>query len=241
MLIENCNLPAPLDTLLIVGSNLYGTNTETSDIDRRGFFLEPVEYLLGLKTFKSWESPTEDTVIWGFQHYFRMLMGGSPNVLETLFVDPAKQTGFSGLWQAGPIFNFLRTQRQSFVTIKAVKNMQAFAESEYQAFIKAAQQDIPVKDLPWKRAAHALRLQFQAQEMCLSEEIFYPSEYAYTLREIRRGDFGYEDFITTYLCICKNVYEARDTSFMRDDVDPEAMKRMYMQCIEPRLKEAYGW
>lgn len=82
------------------GSQLYGTNTENSDLDFIGVCIMPKDYILGVHKFDLLELRTNpsnsnkintkadnDCTIYSIQKYFKLLYDGNPNVLETLFVN----------------------------------------------------------------------------------------------------------------------------------------------------------
>ena len=48
------------DFLCMSGSRLYGTFTEKSDYDYRGYIIPPFEYLIGNKNFESKQLPETD-------------------------------------------------------------------------------------------------------------------------------------------------------------------------------------
>jgi uncharacterized protein len=94
---ENCILK------VVVGSNLYGTTTENSDIDRVGTFIPPVEYLLGFKRIevvqfnkKSKDEAGKNTkeaidcTFYTLQKFCRLALDNNPNILEVLFVPKDK-------------------------------------------------------------------------------------------------------------------------------------------------------
>nr|DAK26515.1 MAG TPA: putative nucleotidyltransferase [Caudoviricetes sp.] len=85
---SDLNLSGKIPTLeyvTISGSRAYGTNTEESDLDLRGFFMDPVNSLLGVKkSFEQHESKKPDVVIYSFRKFVRLLIKGSPNIIELL-------------------------------------------------------------------------------------------------------------------------------------------------------------
>lgn len=83
---------------LEVGSNLYGTTTETSDRDYMGVFIPNEEYVLGNQKCDQVQIRTNpsdsgrqntnadtDTVIYALPKYIKLLTANNPTVLETLY------------------------------------------------------------------------------------------------------------------------------------------------------------
>ena len=82
----------------IVGSRLYGTQTESSDTDYMGIFIPDKEYVLGTSVVEQVEIKTNpssnprantkddtDCVIYSLPKFFRMLTANNPTALELLF------------------------------------------------------------------------------------------------------------------------------------------------------------
>lgn len=74
--------------LTLGGSHAYGTNVETSDIDVRGITYNPVDSLLGNRVFEQYEDDATDTVVYGLNKMFKLLLENNPNVLEQLGSKP---------------------------------------------------------------------------------------------------------------------------------------------------------
>lgn len=78
------------DYEVISGSHLYGVNDESSDLDIRGFVVEPIEYALGLKKFEQYEPKGEDRVIYGLKKFLQLLTTGNCQCLEILMASKIK-------------------------------------------------------------------------------------------------------------------------------------------------------
>ena len=74
--------------LTLGGSHAYGTNVETSDIDVRGITYNPIDSLLGNRVFEQYEDETTDTVVYGLNKMFRLLLECNPNTIEQLGSKP---------------------------------------------------------------------------------------------------------------------------------------------------------
>ena len=73
----------------IVGSQAYGTNNESSDVDIRGIAVikDPSYYWGFLNHFEQYESSTEDTVIYDMRKAFKLMSDCNPNMLDLLFTE----------------------------------------------------------------------------------------------------------------------------------------------------------
>lgn len=74
--------------LTLGGSHAYGTNVETSDIDVRGITYNPIDSLLGNRVFEQYEDDATDTVVYGLNKMFRLLLECNPNTIEQLGSKP---------------------------------------------------------------------------------------------------------------------------------------------------------
>lgn len=74
--------------LTLGGSHAYGTNVETSDIDVRGITYNPVDSLLGNRVFEQYEDEATDTVVYGLNKMFKLLLECNPNTIEQLGSKP---------------------------------------------------------------------------------------------------------------------------------------------------------
>lgn len=111
--------------LCMAGSHAYGTNTEHSDIDRRGLFIAPPEYTLGcLKTVEQVEVPGEDTVIYELAKFVKLAADCNPNLIELLF------TGEENILFMDPAFAKLREHRHLFLSKKAKFTFSGYAMSQ---------------------------------------------------------------------------------------------------------------
>lgn len=87
-LTENPVLGDNVILLTYGGSHAYGTNIETSDIDIRGITYNPIDTLLGNEKFEQFEDEKTDTVIYGLNKMFKLLLECNPNVIEQLGSKP---------------------------------------------------------------------------------------------------------------------------------------------------------
>lgn len=84
---EKDELKGKILYLVLSGSYGYGTNTENSDIDLRGFSIEGEDVLFKLGSFEQFEHIESDTVIYGLKKFVNLALNANPNALELLGVE----------------------------------------------------------------------------------------------------------------------------------------------------------
>lgn len=98
------------------GSISYGTNLPTSDTDFRGIYCDPPREVVTPWTpprSEQWKDPTEeDTVLTELHKYMIGYVNGSPNVLETLWVDDRFIT------ETSEAYEYLRSRRSELISKK---------------------------------------------------------------------------------------------------------------------------
>lgn len=124
-----------LIALFRVGSHLYGTNAPTSDEDFEGLFIEPPEYVIGVKnisevdlsTNKTNERNTSDDVdykLYTVKTFFKLAANANPNKLEWFFIPD------SNIVQQHPIWSLIRDHRHLFVSKKLLHSFSGYAMSQ---------------------------------------------------------------------------------------------------------------
>lgn len=96
------------------GSHAYGTNIATSDVDIRGIFIAPQEYIrtpfFNCKEVQ--DVSGEDTKFYELTNFFKLYCEMNPNILETLWVDK------SDVITTSKTYEFLRSKRDELLTSK---------------------------------------------------------------------------------------------------------------------------
>lgn len=88
----------------IAGSHAYGTNVAGSDQDRRGIFVAPPGFLLGLEGIDQCADARHDEVYYELGRFFDLALKSNPNVLELLAI-PEECVEY-----AHPLFSRLRPE-----------------------------------------------------------------------------------------------------------------------------------
>lgn len=108
------------------GSVAYGINTEKSDEDIGGVYMQPVETLcgLGFDYCDEIKDTKGDMVYFELNKFMRLLLKSNPTVLESLFVDD------EFVLYEHPIITELKKHRDRFVTKKCFDSFGAYAVSQ---------------------------------------------------------------------------------------------------------------
>lgn len=113
------------DLLVLTGSKLYGTSTPNSDTDYRGFVVPPKEYLLGLKEFNQYQSPTEDKTVYSIKGFFKELIKGNTQCMETLFAPDENIIALSSVGKK------VLENRNIFLSQHNIRTIVGFAMAEW--------------------------------------------------------------------------------------------------------------
>lgn len=70
----------------VVGSIAYGTNTEASDTDIKGVYIQPNSEILGTKYIEQLNID-KDTTFYELRRFLELAVSANPTILEMLFVD----------------------------------------------------------------------------------------------------------------------------------------------------------
>lgn len=75
----------PICYLTLAGSHAYGLNTENSDIDIRGFYLENKDEFFTLNDIlENYIDKETDTTLYSFKKFIKLLINCNPNIIELL-------------------------------------------------------------------------------------------------------------------------------------------------------------
>ena len=108
------------------GSVAYGINTEKSDEDIGGVYMQPVEtlYGLGFDYCDEIKDTKGDMVYFELNKFMRLLLKSNPTVLESLFVDD------EFVLYEHPIITELKKHRERFITKKCFDSFGGYAVSQ---------------------------------------------------------------------------------------------------------------
>lgn len=107
--------------LVIRGSNAYGTNTKTSDIDYSGVFVQPLDDILGNKYIEQINDDNNDIVIYELRRFLELLQKNNPTVLELL------NTPDDCILYKNNLFNKIIDNKDKFLTKSCSKSFGGYA------------------------------------------------------------------------------------------------------------------
>ena len=112
------------------GSFAYGTNIDTSDVDIRGIYMNPIEEILSLKDVKEqYESKLYDSVIYSFKKIMKLFTSCNPNTIEMLGLREQDYLHLS------PIGQKILDNKQIFLSQRAIYTFGEYANNQLNRLI----------------------------------------------------------------------------------------------------------
>ncbi len=163
----------------IVGSQAYGLSNESSDTDRRGFYLPPADLhwsLFGVP--EQLENPEGEECYWELEKFIQLALRANPNVLECLYT-PLVET-------VTPLAQELLDQRQIFLTRLVFQTYNGYVISQF----KKLEQDLRTRgEMRWKHAMHLVRMLLSGITVLREGFVVLSTgPYGERLLSIRRGE-----------------------------------------------------
>lgn len=94
----------------ISGSHAYGTNNENSDVDERGIFVLPEDYIFGTKYFEQSSDEKNDITFFELKRFLELLEKNNANILEILNI-PSDCVLYKH-----PAFDYILENKDKFLT-----------------------------------------------------------------------------------------------------------------------------
>lgn len=224
--------------LAVSGSNLYGTATETSDLDIRGIALDTKESLLGLDNFKQHSDKKTDTVVYSFKRFIQLLIKGSPNTIELLFAPK------ENILYCNEIGQLLLDNRDLFLSQEIAKTFVGYSKGMINQTRKEFASENPHR---YKTLMHLFRIIVEINELLLTEEIKFPLRDCKFLKEIRKGNV-YEqknikpslrleipyDFFEFFVSE-NNIANLCQKSKLPEKLDLEKIEKFQMEVLEKNI------
>lgn len=109
----------------IVGSQAYGTNTPTSDVDIKGVYIQPLREVLSF-SYKPQVEVSKDECYYEVKRFLELCMSGNPTMLELLFLPEGC------IKEATPTWKLIYESRDIFVTKKCLNAFGGYAMQQIQ-------------------------------------------------------------------------------------------------------------
>lgn len=190
----------------IVGSGVHGIAIEgTDDHDEMGVYIEPPEWVLGVKHHREdyvWRTQPEgvrsghgdtDLVLYSLRKYLRLAIKGNPTVMLPLFAPE------ESLVVVTPLGEELRGLRAAFMSRLAVERFLGYMRSQHERMLGQSKRNVPnrpelIEKYGWdvKYGSHALRLAYQGFEIASTGSLSLPLPAAERSRvlAVKRGEVG---------------------------------------------------
>jgi uncharacterized protein len=168
----------------VVGSTAYGLADETSDVDRRGFYLPPADLQWSLYDLpEQLENAETEECYWEIRKFIAMALKANPNVLECLYTPIVEHST--------TLADELIAGRAAFLSKLIYQTYNGYVMSQF----KRLEADIRVTGAPrWKHAMHLIRL-LLAGIKALREGIIPVEvrEHREQLLAIKRGELPWSE------------------------------------------------
>lgn len=123
---ENKYLGNNIVLIAMGGSIAYGTNLPTSDVDIRGFAINPSHQIFGLeKDFEQIVDVATDTTIYSINKMVKLLISCNPNTIEILGCAPEHYL------YVNEIGKLVLENKKNFLSVKAIDTFGGYANAQY--------------------------------------------------------------------------------------------------------------
>lgn len=248
---EKLDRPEWLDShiclLSLGGSRVYGCSNEQSDYDYMGVctmpepYLKPEKYgyIYGfdqLPDFKNYtvtgvliNGAISDITVYGLTEYFKLLMGGNPNVIEPLF------TKNSELITINSIGKLIRSRRNLFIAKNLIKNTLSYAASQLRRVYREpiGKRMLLVEEYGYdtKSMSHVHRLLSNC--LLLLETGTMQLDYsAEAMKVIRSGKVKLEDITSEFSILMLELENMLKDSQLPDKPPVEDVRDLLKECLK---------
>lgn len=204
--------------LTYAGSIAYGTNTETSDVDIRGFYRETIGDIITGKSKDTIQDNRSDTVIYSLRKFVRLCRNANPNVLELL---GTKDEHIIFINEVGRL---IRDNREMFYSKKIFHTFGGYANSQRRKIIKSRFS---------KDAMHLIRLYLTGIDLLRGRGLtVYREIDKLLLMAIRRGELSKEIIFEIADKLEVELQRAYDESKLPDAPDDAAIDKLLLTAYE---------
>lgn len=196
----------------VIGSRAYGLEDESSDTDRRGFYLPPAELhwsLYGVP--EQLECDETQEAYWEIQKFVVLALKANPNVLECLYSPLIEKTT--------PLAEELLAMRECFLSRLVYQTYNSYVMSQF----KKMQADIRNHgQVKWKHVMHLIRLLIAGVHVLREGDVpVRVDEHREKLLAIKRGEVPWEETEQWRLDLHAGFDDALKTTPLPDRPDYE--------------------
>lgn len=229
---------------VMVGSHLYGTETENSDKDYVGVFIPDKEYVLGLKECEQVEQRTNpsdsghrndksdtDCTLYSLPKFIKLLADNNPNIFEILFTDKKHIIHCDAYGQK------LLDNAHLFLSTKVKHRFLGYAHSQKQKLLFKQAEGGRVEyyekfGYDVKFASHLIRLLTEGLELLVEGRLSFPITHNRLVRDIKLGKFTKEEVLAKADQLEALVESAYVNSKLPHGPDYEKISDMQVEMLE---------
>jgi len=225
----------------IVGSKLYGTSTENSDVDHVGIFIPNKDYVLGLKTCEQVEIKTNssdsgrrntkedsDTTLYSLPKFIKLATENNPNILEIFFVTEPEYCNEYGkkLIESYPYFisKKLVPRFLGYAKAQKLKVLNKNPIGERKKYIEQFGYDV-------KFASHIIRLLAEALDLLNFGALSFPLTWSTFIREIKEGKHSWEYVLEYANQLEELIKHAEEGTKIPNKPDFDAIENLQMSLL----------
>jgi predicted nucleotidyltransferase len=229
---------------VMVGSHLYGTETENSDKDYVGVFIPDKEYVLGLKECEQVEQRTNpsdsghrndkddtDCTLYSLPKFIKLCAENNPNIIEILFANKNHiihcNTYGEALIQNAPLFVSKKVKHRFLGYANSQKQKLLFKQAEggrveyYEKF-----------GYDVKFASHLIRLLTEGLELLVDGRLSFPITHNRLVRDIKLGKFTMDQVLAKADQFEALVEEAYVKSTLPYSPNYDEISKLQMRLLE---------
>jgi uncharacterized protein len=214
----------------IVGSTAYGLSQESSDVDRRGFYLPPADLEWSLAGVPEQLETENEEVYWELEKFIRLALKANPNVLECLYTPLVED--------CSPIGRELMEIRSAFLSKYVHRTYNAYVLSQF----KKLEQDLRSQgQIRWKHVMHLIRLLLSG--VGVLRDGFVPlkvDEHRQDLLAIRRGDVPWDEVERWRLSLHRELDDALASTALPEHPDYSLANEFLIKARRIAAAPEYG-
>lgn len=215
------------------GSRANGTETEESDHDFRGVCIPPIEYYLGLESFKGYDNvgsknfkSTKDSVdirVDPINKFVKDAMSSSPNSIELLFTRAQDYLKVSELGQ------LLIDNRHLFLSKLVKGKFGGFANGQDKEFQKGRAELVEEFGYNTRAFCHSVRLRTSAIEILETYDFSTYRPDRKLLIECKTGKYSYKEAMGIVAYYEDKLQQAYEKSELPEKVDKDKVNKLLVE------------